>query len=336
MKEIILKPDIYSNFKMLTELSNLRRVWLKVRQSKSLRPRFIKFNEKLMHYLAIIQSQLRNDSFEFGPYEFFKVKEKKMRSIANAPLKDRVVHWILYERLVMQWEKRFIHDTYGNLPRKGTHAAVKRLSDWARKPSLAHALQIDIAKYFSSVNHSYLKKNILRYEGDQKIRELLINLVDSYHTGTAFDDLFNEETPYRNEINKGMPLGNLTSQIFANIYLNEFDHWIKEELKLKYYIRYVDDLVVLGTSVAELQNIKEILLKKLLTYGLTVNPKKISITKTDAGISFLGYIVWPNHISAGKYVRKRISSVLKKSNGKDIKQTLAAYNGIFTHTGATR
>ena len=334
--EPLTHPSAKGYFQKLTELSSLQKYWYQVRQSKTLNPRFVKFGEKLLHNLAIIQDRLRNATFEFGPYQFFTIREKKMRSIANAPLKDRIAHWLLYEHLKNHWLKRFIPDTFGNLPGRGTHAAIKRISTWTRKPSLPYALQIDIAKYFASINHDYLKKTLLAREGNHHIQELLINVVDSYQTGTEFDHLFDENSPYRQTADKGMPLGNLTSQFFANIYLNEFDHWIKETLRVKHYIRYVDDMVFLASSVTELKQIKEQVKSKLLEIGLTINPKKIAIRKIEHGIPFLGYLIWPHHISAGPYVRKRFGQLLRKHNGINKQKSFAAYNGIFKHTGPTR
>lgn len=286
--------------------------------------------------LKIIQERLRNNSFEFGPYQFFKIREKKMRSIANAPLKDRVVHWLLYTHLQKYWMKRFIHDTYGNLPGKGTHAAIKRLSEWVRKPTLKYSLQMDISKYFFSINHDYLKRTLLAHESEQSIRNLLINLIDSYQTNNEHDSLFDVDSPYILTSNKGMPLGNLTSQFFANIYLNEFDHYVKEQLQIKYYIRYVDDIIILSDNKGQLMQYHQQLSTKLLTFGLTANPLKTSIRQISLGIPFLGFIIWPNHISVGKYIRKNYSKMLCRSIGKLTSLTQASYNGIFSHTGATR
>lgn len=289
-----------------------------------------------MHHLATIQDRLRQGHFEFGPYQFFMIQEKKMRSIANAPLKDRIVHWLLYEHLLQHWYRRFIHDSFGNLPGRGTHAAVNRLASWTRKPALTYALQIDIAKFFSSLNHDYMKRVVLEREGDHHIKQLLIDLVDSYQSGPEFDHLFSEDSPYRMTVAKGMPVGSLTSQILPNIYLNEFDHWVKETLRVKHYIRYVDDMVFLGASPLELKIIKEAVIEKLLQIGLTINPKKIAIRKIENGIPFLGFLVWPNHISAGTIVRKRFSKLIRKHDGVDKQKSFSAYHGIFKHTGATR
>ena len=323
-------------FTNISELSNLQRLWFKINKAKSTKMRFVEFNKNLFNNLSIIQYRLRNNSFEFGPYQFFKVKEKKMRSIANAPLKDRVVHWLLYEHLQKYWSKRFICDTYGNIAGRGTHAAVKRLSSWARKPSLKYALQMDISKYFFSVQHAYLKETVISKEGDSNIRNVIINLIDSYQTSGEHDHLFEPDSAYMQTTNKGMPLGNLTSQFFSNIYLNGFDHYVKEKLQIKHYIRYVDDMIILSDDMDQLRFYERELSARLKDIGLVVNPKKTQIRQIANGIPFLGFVVWPGHVSAGKIVRRNYSKMLYRSGGKQCGKTYAAYNGIFSHTGPTR
>lgn len=332
----IPRPSEKRYFHQLTELASLRQFWRQVRQSRSLRPRIVKFNERLMRNLAVIQGRLRAGHFEFGPYQFFKVREKKMRSITNAPLKDRVAHWLLYEHLMRHWQRRFIHDSYGNLPGRGTHAAVKRVAHWARKPSVVYALQIDISKYYPSILHAELLRVVLAREGDQHIRQMLVDLVESYRTGVEFDHLFPEDSTYRQTTEKGLPPGSLTSQILANIYFNEFDHWVKEVLRVRHYVRYVDDLIFLGSTPEELKIVKDAVLRQLMKLGLTVNPKKIAIRKIENGIPFLGYVIWKNHISAGAYVRRRFGKALRRHEGIDMSRAFDSYRGIFKYTGATR
>lgn len=337
-KEAVSKPSPSQKgyFHEITELDQLLRMWLKVRNARSTRPRYVRFNENRLKNLQIIQYRLRTDTFEFGPYQYFIVKEKTRRSVANAPLKDRAPHWLLYEHLMDQWQRRFIHDCYGNLPGKGTHAAVRRLASWTRKPALTHALQIDIAKYFSSIQHAYLKKVLFEREGNSHIRILLDGVIDSFITSDEFDHLFADTSPYRKTKAKGIALGNLDSQIIANIYMNEFDHWVKETLRVKHYIRYVDDMIILGSSAEELGKLQTLIEAKLDEIGLTVNPRKTKIRKIACGIPFLGYIVWPNHISAGKRVRRQSARKIRRMGGMDAAATRASYHGIFKHTGATR
>lgn len=327
-----------SDFHKLTTLPNLFHCWHKARQAKGHSLRVQRFGADPLHYLSLIQERLRARCYSFGPYRSFTVREKKFRQVIDAPMKDRVVHWMLYEHLLPIWMPRFIHDTYGNLPGRGTHAAVKRLADFARKPANTWALQLDISKYFHSVPHALLKARVLRYIGDEDLRRLVVALIDSYRTDGRYDELFAPESAYRLTADKGMPIGNLTSQLFANIYLCEFDHWIKEGLRIRHYIRYVDDLVILGSSADELRQIGAQIVERLGADGLTIHPRKVRLAPTSAGIPFLGYVIWPAHISAGQYLRRRYHHRLRdhETHGRDRTEAIRSYRAALAHTGSTR
>lgn len=296
-----------------------------------------RFGDDPLRYLLSIQERLRTRSYTFGPYKTFTVREKKFRHVVDAPMKDRVVHWMLYQYMLPIWQPRFIADTFGNLPGRGTHAAVRRLAQFARSPANAWVLQVDISKYFYSVNHSILKSRVLRYIGDQDIRTLLVDLVDSFRTDSQYDDLFPADGMYRQTRAKGMPIGNLSSQLFANIFLNDFDHWVKQDLSIKHYIRYVDDMVIMASTRAELLEISAKIVAKLAADGLTLHPKKIRLAPAAAGIPFLGCVVWPNHVSIGAYGRARYHHRLRQheAGGYDRTESLASYKAMFSHTGPT-
>lgn len=327
-----------SDFLHLTTLGNLNHCWRKASQAKGHNLRVQRFAEDPLHYLSLIQQRLRDRCYAFGPYRSFTVREKKFRQVIDAPMKDRVVHWMLYEYLLPIWMPRFIADTYGNLPGRGTHAAVQRLADFARKPANTWALQLDISKYFHSVPHALLKARVLRYLGDEDLRRLIVSLVDSYRTDGSYDDLFAPESAYRRTADKGMPIGNLTSQLFANIFLNDFDHWLKEVLGVRHYIRYVDDIVILGSSADELREIAGRIIERLGADGLTIHPRKVRLAPTCAGIPFLGYVIWPGHISAGHYLRRRYHHRLREheTHGRDRTEALRSYRAALAHTGSTR
>jgi RNA-directed DNA polymerase len=326
-----------SLFYRLTGLYNLYWCWLKAKQNKSQSLRVQRFGEDPLRHLDKIQQRLRAREYTFGPYKTFVVREKKFRCVVDAPMKDRIVHWMLYDFMLPIWQPRFIHDTFGNLPGRGTHAAVRRLAEFCRQPDSPWVLQLDISKYFYSVNHDILKARALRYVGDHDLRQLITSLIDSFHTDSQFDDLFAPSTMYRRTLAKGMPIGNLSSQLFANIYLNDFDHWMKETLRVKRYIRYVDDMVIVGADRDELRALCAAIVEKLAADGLTIHPKKIRLAPTAAGVPFLGYIVWPAHISAGKYARGRYLKRLRQheSGGYDRSEALASYKAMFRHTGST-
>lgn len=324
-----------SDFFRLTGLDNLFGCWRQAKACKGHSLRVQRFGADPLHYLALIQERLRIRRYQFGPYRSFTVREKKFRQVIDAPMKDRVVHWMLYEHLLPIWQPRFILDTYGNLPGRGTHAAVQRLADFTRRPANTWALQLDISKYFHSVPHELLKTRVLRYLGDEDLRRLIVALIDSYRTDGRYDELFAPDSAYRRTADKGMPIGNLTSQLFANIFLNDFDHWIKEVIGVRCYIRYVDDLVILGNSAEELRAIADKIVERLGADGLTVHPRKVRLAPVRAGIPFLGYVVWPSHISAGQYLRKRYHHRLREheSYGRDWTEAIRSYRAALSHTG---
>ncbi len=327
-----------TTFHQLTGLDNLFSCWLKARSNKGNRARIQQFSADPLRYLLLIQNQLRERRYQFGPYKTFTVREKKFRDVVDAPMKDRIVHWMIYQYLLPIWQPRFIHDTYGNLPGRGRHAAVRRVAQFARSESAVWVLQTDISKYFYSVNHELLKQCVLRYIGDHALRTLISNLIDSFKTDSSYDHLFGESTLYRQTSAKGMPIGNLTSQLFANIFLNDFDHWVKEALRVRMFVRYVDDMVILGNSREELHTIGEQITAKLASMGLIIHPHKTRLAPASAGIPFLGYVIWSKHISAGRYVRSHYLQRLRQheSGVRDRADAINSYRAMFSFTGSTR
>ncbi|WP_083953707.1 RNA-directed DNA polymerase [Thauera butanivorans] len=327
-----------SHFLQLTALPHLFQCWLKARRNKGGSARIQRFGEDPLRYLKTIQDQLRSRAYAFGPYRSFTVKEKKFRDVVDAPMKDRIVHWMLYDYLLSIWMPRFIADTYGNLPGRGTHAAVRRLANFCRSPSARFVLQLDISKYFYAVPHSPLKARALRYIGDQDIRRLIVDLIDSWRTDGRYDELFPAGGAYRSTVDKGMPPGNLPSQLLANIFLSDFDHWVKQDLGVKRYIRFVDDLVIIADTADELRHIDREITQRLAEEGLTIHPHKIRLAPVAAGVPFLGYVAWPAHVSAGRYIRYRYLQRLRRheSGARDYSESLSSYRAMFAHTGATR
>lgn len=327
-----------TTFATLTTLDNLFACWRKAAGGKRHAVRVQRFDADALHYLRIIQQRLRDRAYTFGPYKTFTVHEKKWRDVVDAPMRDRVVHWMLYDYLLPIWMPRFIHDTYGNLPGRGTHAAIARLADFCRRPAARWVLQMDVSKYFYSVRHDLLQARMLRYVGDHDLRQLIIRLIGSFRTGDRYDALFPAGSPYHATADKGMPIGALTSQLGANINLNDFDHWVKERLRVRHYIRYVDDLVLIGEGPAELQEHAAAITERLAEEGLAIHPRKVRRAPVADGIPFLGYVVWPHHISAGRYIRSRHLQRLRQHETQGIDRTasLTSYRAMLAHTGATR
>ena len=176
---------------------------------------------------------LKNKTYVHGPYLAFNVSDPKPRNIHKAVVRDRVVHHLLYKELYWYFHFRFIHDSYSCRVQKGTHRALDRFREFSRKVSKNHTrpcyvLKCDIKKFFASIDHEILTKVLERHIADPDIRWLINQVVSSFCTTSP---------------TVGLPLGNLTSQLLVNIYMHEFDMFVKQELKVRYYIRYADDFV---------------------------------------------------------------------------------------------
>ncbi|MGH7450301.1 MAG: RNA-directed DNA polymerase, partial [bacterium] len=220
------------------------------------------------------------------------IYEPKHRTISAAPYRDRVVHHALCNVVAPLFERTFIFDSYANRVGKGTHQAILRYRDFCRKNK--YALKCDVKKYFPSIDHEILKAEIRRTIACPDTLWLIDRIIDGsneqepvlqYFPG---DDLF---TPAQRR--QGLPIGNLTSQFFANVYLNRFDHFVKEILRCKFYLRYVDDSVVLGNDKAWLWEVKCEMETYLESLRLRLHEHKCQIRRTDQGVTFLGFRVFP-------------------------------------------
>ncbi len=228
-----------------------------------------------------------------GAYRLFTLYERKPRVIAAAPFRDRVVHHAVMNLIEPPLDRAFIYDSYACRRRKGVHAAVKRYQGWARR--YRYALKMDVARYFPSIDHVILKAKLGRRIKDREVLALLERIIDtspasndapSYFPG---DDLL---TPL--ERRRGIPIGNLTSQFFANLYLDDLDHYLKEALGVGAYLRYVDDMVALGDDKVWLGEVREAVRERLARDRLRLHPRKAEITRTRDGLDLLGYRVYPD------------------------------------------
>ncbi|TSC87500.1 MAG: RNA-directed DNA polymerase [Microgenomates group bacterium Gr01-1014_7] len=315
------------NFEELTSIENIFQAWSEFRKGKKKRKDVQIFERNLEDNLFALYFTLKNETYQHGDYHAFYVHDPKRRHIHKASVRDRIVHHLLYKYLYEIYDKNFIYDSYSCRLEKGTHKAVKRMERFARKVSrnyigLCWVLKLDIKKFFANVDHQILLDLLKRKIKDPNILWLLKNVIDS----------FNSEL----REGKGIPLGNLTSQIFANIYMNELDQFIKHQLRVKYYIRYADDFIFLSDSVVELKKyiipLKEFLLKSL---KLELHPSKIIFRRLDWGIDFLGYIVLPHYILPRTKTKRRMFKKLEeKRNSKNFNQTIQSYLGYLKHARA--
>jgi hypothetical protein len=289
----------YQSYSQIVNWDNIYLAYKKAAKGRYYRQDVLIFNTKLEENLLLIKKQLEEEKYHFGPYRKRIIHEPKRRVISIAPFSDRIVHHAICQVVEPFFDKGFIFDTYACRSNKGNQAAIKRLRHWLSGRRFIWAWQGDIYHYFSSIDQQILLGEIGRFFNDQKIIKLLDKVISSY-TDEAGQQV-------------GLPIGNLTSQLFANIYLNPLDHFIKRNLKQRYYIRYMDDLLILSNDQEQLRKswlkIDDYLSNKL---KLTLHSKKVQIVKIKNGFNFLGYRHFINYYRPKKETFKRFFQRIKK------------------------
>lgn len=266
----------------------------KAQKGKRFRPDVAAFNFNIEYELCKLQDELLRKTYTPGAYRSFLIYEPKQRQISAAPYRDRVVHHAMVGILEPLFDKAFIHDSYACRKGKGTHAAVDRCQYFARQ--YRYVLKADIQKFFPSVDHEVLKEVLERKIKDPDLLWLVNLIIDNSNQQEEInnyfpgDDLF---TPFRRR--RGIPIGNQTSQFFSNVYLDPLDHFVKEKLRFKGYVRYVDDFLLFANNKTELRDARNLISKFLNDYRLRLHSKKNTISPVNNGIRFLGYRVFPSH-----------------------------------------
>jgi len=282
-------------FPQIVTFDNLLDATHQAQQGKRYRKNVLAFNYNLEGELLQLQTELESKTFCPGPYKTFEIKEPKTRLISAAPYRDRVVHHALCHIIVPIFERTFIRDSYANRIHFGTHRALRRFTQFAR--SNRYVLQCDIQKYFPSIDHAILKSLIRRKIKCRDTLWLIDTIIDHSNqqewVNTYFpgDDLFSPQ-----QRRHGLPIGNLTSQFFANVYLNGLDHFIKEQLKIAYYVRYVDDFALFSDNYARLKEARKAIESYLVGLRLRIHPIKSQLFKTQHGANFLGFRILPDRI----------------------------------------
>ncbi|MEI2806934.1 MAG: reverse transcriptase/maturase family protein [Albidovulum sp.] len=278
----------------LISFDNLWRAWRQARRGKSRSPGAVAFELDLERELLALQRELADGRYRPGAYRLFTLYERKPRLIAAAPFRDRVVHHAVMNVIEPPLDRTFIFDSYACRRGKGTHAAVDRYQRWAQR--YPYALKLDIQRYFPSIDHALLKAKLRRRIADPQVLALLDRIIDGSPPDAAGeplhfpgDDLL---TPL--ERRRGIPIGNLTSQFFANLYLDDLDHWLKEQRRIPAYLRYVDDMVLLADAKTDLHDHRAAVADYLDRERLRLHPRKAQVSCTDDGLDLLGYLVFPH------------------------------------------
>lgn len=270
----------------LCSYDNLFLAYKKARKHKTTKDYVLRFEKDLQNNLLLLRSELLLHSYRPKPLVSFIIRDPKTRKISKSDFRDRIVHHALCNIIEPIFEKSFIYDSYANRKGKGTLKAIQRFDFFKKKVSRnntlsCYILKSDIRKYFDNVDHEILLSIIRKKISDARILWLIKKIITNcnlYESG------------------KGMPLGNLTSQFFANVYLNELDHFVKEQLRAKYYVRYVDDFVILHVHKEALQNYK-IEIGAFLKQNLDLNlhPDKSKIICLGEQLNFLGFRIFNHH-----------------------------------------
>ncbi len=302
----------YKNlYRQITAFENMLEAAQKAQKGKRNRPDAVRFFFKLEDNLFQLQRELEDQTYHPSKYKTFYIHDPKKRMISAASFRDRVVHHALCNVTEPLFERTFIYDSYANRKGKGMHKAIERYQFYARK--YPYVLKCDIQKFFPSLDHEILKSELRWKIQCPKTLWLMDRIIDNSnlqedHTVYFLkDDLF---TPYNRR--RGLPIGNLTSQIWANVYLNRFDHFVKERLQVQGYIRYVDDFVLFSCSKSELWAQKRQISKYLSNLRLLVHPNKSQVFKVAKGLPFLGFHIFPQYRYVKKQNRKRYRRFLNK------------------------
>lgn len=330
---------IFNNFyDLIISPESLFVAWKRFSRDKRKKKDVSRFEWNLERNIFVLHRELKKKTYRHGPYESFYITDPKQRHIHKATVRDRVLHHSIVRVLTPLFEPTLIPASFSCRIGKGTHKGVCAVENMTRKVSKNYTrdcfgLKCDVKKFFDSVDHRTLVSILAGKIKDENVMWLLEEIIGSFSSdrSTVFGD-------------KGLPIGNLTSQLFANVYMNEFDHFIKHELKVKYYARYTDDFVILSEDknylLKLLPAICEFLDNKLL---LELHPKKISIRNLHNGIDFLGYVIFPHHRLLRTKTQRRIEMGLCKQlkeqeigiiRYEQVAQSLHSYLGVLTHANA--
>ena len=306
----------------------------------------MKFERYLEDNIFKLHSELAGLTYKHDPYVKFHIYDPKHRIIHKAEVKDRLVHHIVFKELYKIFNPTFIYHSYSSRDNKGTHLAVKNLANILRKASSnytqpVYVLKCDIKKFFYSVSHQKLFEIIKNKVKDPKFLWLVWQIISSFSTPVENFPQRERELKENFSERKGLPIGNLTSQIFANIFLDKFDWFVKKQLRIKYYFRYADDFAIVNQDPKYLENlivlIEDFLNKKL---DLKLHPQKVEVRKFNQGVDFLGYVVLPYYITLRTKTKKRMFRKIKENKLKlnqnlisrdSFEQSLQSYHGVLKH-----
>lgn len=322
-RNIIMKIQLRHKFEDIISVDNLLEAWKEFIKGKRNKRDVQEFSFHLMDNIFALNAELLGHTYKHDGYHAFNISDPKPRNIHKASVRDRLLHHAIYRMLYPFFDKTFITDSYSCRLEKGTHKALNQFRRFAYKVSKSNTktcwiLKCDIRKFFASIDHKILLDILDLYIPDKRIIYLIKRIIASFST--------KPET--------GLPLGNLTSQLFVNIYMNEFDRFIKYKLKMKSYIRYADDFVILSDNKSQLEE-----LIPRISYFLDENlklhlhPSKVFIKTLVSGVDFLGWINFHDHRVLRTTTKRRMFRRIKES---PVLTTINSYLGLLKHGNANK
>ncbi len=326
-------------YPQIIAFENLLAAAKQAQRQKRYRDPVLDFNDHLECELLQLQRELQAQTYQPGTYKTFEIYEPKRRVISAAPYRDRVVHHALCNVIVPIFDRTFITTSYANRRGYGSHRALRQFVSYAR--SSRYVLQCDICKYFPSVDIAILKQLIRRKLKCKETLWLIDTILDNRSEGDSPIDYFPGDTLLTPlEHPKGLPIGNLTSQFFANVYLNGFDRYVKETLHVSQYVRYVDDFSSFSDDRAFLHDCRDKIEAYLATLRLKIHPIKSQLTQTRYGAIFVGFRVLPDRIRVRNYnlqtgrrrlKRLQVDYASGRRSEHDVAQSLQSWNAHLAH-----
>lgn len=317
-----MKKQLGITYEGIISLENLFSAWREFVRGKKNKKDVQEFSLHLADNILQLHEELANFTYQHGGYQEFKISDPKPRLIHKAIVRDRILHHAVYRQLYPFFDRTFIADSYSCRLDKGAHRAIDRFNIFALRVSKNHrrtawVLKCDIRKFFASIDQARLLEILTGYIADKNILRLLEIIIGSFNSDIK---------------GKGLPLGNLTSQLLCNIYMNEFDQFVKHKLKAEYYIRYADDFVFLSPDKYEL----EIMLARADEFleedlKLAMHPDKVFIATYASGVDFLGWVNFVNYKTLRTKTKKRM---FKRIYEQPKNETLQSYLGLMRHGNA--
>lgn len=302
----------------IISVENLCAAWSGFLNGKRSKPDVLVFARQLSDNIVVLHDELAAGAYRHGGYYAFRIADPKPREIHKALVRDRLTHHAIYRQLYPFFDRIFIADSFSCRDNKGVHRALQRFDVMARVVSHNHhrtcwVLKCDIRKFFASIDHEILIGILREYIFDTRTVDLLVRVIESFETSRGI----------------GLPLGNLTSQLLTNVYMNVFDQFMKHKMKAKFYIRYADDFVIFSEDKLWLEKLlsqmQEFLIARL---GLHIHPDKIYLQTIASGVDFLGWVNFPRHRVLRAATRRRMfRNIIVNPDGPVVN----SYRGMLQH-----